>query len=113
MKYPAIVLAVLLAVPASAGDKLIWTTILAPPAAADCLTTESAIARGGMEWNPLLRQVGLSGRAAIKLATNVGIITFADWLKSKGHRKTAWSFVIGFAVLQGVWAINNYRYGPR
>ena len=112
MKYLAIILAVLLAVPASAaGDKLIWTTILVPPAMADCLTTESAIARGGMEGNPIMRWTGPNGRVALKLATNAAFVHFADKLKRKGHHKTAWALVIGFAVYQGLLAINNHRYG--
>lgn len=98
-----------LAVPVTAGDKLIWASMLTITGGLDLASTRAAETRGAKEAAPLVLLVGESGRIPLKMVGVVGVVIGAELLKRKGHDKWAWVFVSGAAMIWAGAAIHNHR----
>lgn len=99
----------------SSGPRPVEPSLFAPlvifgaASAADLLSTEYALSRGGVESNPFLRD------RPVRLAVNLGVVTASVWgvrkLQRDGHPRAARLVKWGFVGLRVVAVAVNVRRG--
>jgi hypothetical protein len=109
--YGKILLMLTLAASPMHAEELLWqwSAILVPPAAADLITTEKAIARGAREVSPLLARTGLEGRIALRVVGLTTVVVAARYLHRRDRKVASWGLVVGVALAQTLAAVHNHR----